>query len=163
LSKIVDREELQELISRFQGEGKTIVFTNGCFDLLHVGHVRYLQEAKDLGDLLVVGLNSDSSVARLKGKNRPLIPQGERAEILSALECVDFITVFEEDTPEKLILILRPDWVVKGGDYKLGDLPEAKLVEQFGGKIKTLSFVPNHSTSQIIEKAGSHADHSKRQ
>lgn len=153
--KVIDREELSELVRRFQGEGKTIVFTNGCFDLLHVGHVRYLQEAKELGDLLIVGLNSDKSVSRLKGKNRPLIPEAERAEILAALECVDFVTIFDEDTPGKLILLIKPDWVVKGGDYKPGELPEAKLVEQFGGKIKTLSFVPNHSTSNLIDALSS--------
>lgn len=149
--KIISRNELQELVLRFKGEGKTIVFTNGCFDLLHVGHVRYLKEAKELGDILIVGLNSDRSVTKLKGSNRPLVPENERAEILSALDVVDFVTIFDEETPEKLILLLKPDWVVKGGDYKAGELPEAKLVEQFGGKIKTLSFVPNHSTSKLID------------
>lgn len=148
-SKLIERNELADLIRQAQGEDKVVVFTNGCFDLLHVGHVRLLQEAKELGDILIVGLNSDRSVKKLKGEGRPLVAAEERAEILSALAAVDFVTIFDEDTPETLLLELKPDWHVKGGDYKPGELPEAKTVASYGGKVKTLSHTPERSTSRL--------------
>jgi rfaE bifunctional protein nucleotidyltransferase chain/domain len=150
-TKILQREDLAEIVRTAQDEGKVVVFTNGCFDLLHIGHVRYLEEAKELGDLLIVGINSDSSVRRLKGDGRPFVPQEERAEIISALGCVDFVTIFEEDTPEELLRLLKPDWHVKGGDYKPSEIPEASVVKEYGGKVKVLSWVPNHSTSKLAE------------
>lgn len=133
-------------------ENKTIVFTNGCFDLLHVGHVTYLKDAKKLGDILVVGLNSDESVKRLKGESRPINSQMDRALLLSALNSVDVIVIFDEDTPEKLIGEIKPDIHVKGGDYKEEDLPEAKIVKSYGGKVKIIPFLDDYSTSNIIDK-----------
>ncbi len=153
-NKILPRNELVELVRAFQEEGKKIVFTNGCFDLLHVGHIRYLEEAKELGDILIVGINSDSSVKKLKGEGRPVVPELERAEILASLGCVDFVTIFEEDSPEPLLLLLQPDWHVKGGDYKASELPEAKTVTSYGGKIKILSYAPDHSTTILLQKLG---------
>lgn len=150
--KTVSVEELARIVERFQAEGKKIVFTNGCFDLLHIGHVRYLREAKELGDVLVVGLNSDSSVRKIKGDGRPLVPEAERAEVLSALEFVDLVIIFEEETPMDLLERIKPDWHVKGGDYKAGDLPEKGVVEAYGGRIKTLALVKNRSTSNLIER-----------
>src|SRR5690554_6280888 len=126
-NKIFALDELKEIISRKQEEGLKIVFTNGCFDLLHVGHARYLKEAKDKGDILVVGVNSDISVKKLKGNQRPIISQEERAELLSYLEMVDYIVIFDESTAEKLVSVLQPDIYVKGGDYKLEEIPEARL------------------------------------
>ena len=133
-------------------ENKTVVFTNGCFDLLHVGHVTYLKDAKKLGDILVVGLNSDESVKRLKGESRPINSQMDRALLLSALNSVDVIVIFDEDTPEKLIGEIKPDIHVKGGDYKEEDLPEAKIVKGYGGKVKIIPFLDDYSTSNIIDK-----------
>lgn len=160
-SKIVSRQELVELAESFKLDGKTIVFTNGCFDILHVGHVRYLQEARELGDVFIVAVNSDSSVKKIKGNGRPIVPANERAEILAALSSVDFVTIFDEETPETLLSEVKPDWHVKGGDYKPSDLPESKIVAGYGGKIKILSFTSEHSTSHFIEKL-SHADLHKR-
>jgi rfaE bifunctional protein nucleotidyltransferase chain/domain len=129
-----------------------IVFTNGCFDLLHVGHARYLAQAKSLGDILVVGLNSDCSVRSLKGSNRPLIPQNERAEMLAHLQSVDFICIFDEDRPDRLIEVVKPSIHVKGGDYQGEDLPEAEAVHKYGGKIVIVDLVEGKSTTNIIEK-----------
>jgi D-beta-D-heptose 7-phosphate kinase/D-beta-D-heptose 1-phosphate adenosyltransferase len=135
--------------------GRTVVFTNGCFDLLHVGHVRYLQEARALGDVLVVGLNSDNSVKRLKGPGRPLQNENDRIEILAALQCVDFATLFDEDTPEQLIQRVRPDVLVKGGDWAVEKIVGGAFVQSYGGKVKTLQFVEGHSTTRLIEKMNS--------
>ncbi|MGC8788072.1 MAG: D-glycero-beta-D-manno-heptose 1-phosphate adenylyltransferase, partial [Anaerolineae bacterium] len=138
-------------------QGKTSVLTNGVFDLLHVGHVRYLQAARRLGDALFVGLNSDASARRLKGPGRPLIPQVERAEVLCALACVDYVILFDEDTAEELVHALQPDVYVKGGDYAGNStgqagkvLPEARVVESYGGRVVILPYTPGHSTTQLI-------------
>lgn len=131
---------------------RRIVFTNGCFDILHVGHVRYLRDARAEGDLLVVGLNSDASVRDLKGADRPVQTESDRAEILAALECVDFVVIFNEDTPEKLIHQVRPDVLVKGGDYKIETIVGASFVLSYGGAVKALRFVPGSSTSAIIDR-----------
>jgi len=139
-------------VQRLREGGKKLVLTNGCFDLLHVGHVRYLKEAKGLGDLLVVGVNSDDSARRLKGEGRPLIPQEERAEILAALEAVDYVVIFEEDTAEKLVSSLRPDLYVKGGTYMLRNLPEASAVTRYGGEVRILSLTPGLSTSELASR-----------
>lgn len=155
-SKIVRWSELARIRSRARDEGRKVVFTNGCFDLLHVGHVRYLHEARKLGDVLVVGVNSDDSVRRLKGPDRPIVPEFERIEVLAALESVDYVTLFGEDTPVKLIETVQPDVHVKGGDYKPDDLPEAEVVSRYGGEVV---IVPLHqtdsrgkSTSELVDR-----------
>jgi rfaE bifunctional protein nucleotidyltransferase chain/domain len=132
--------------------GKKVVFTNGCFDLLHIGHVRYLQEARALGDLLVVGINTDNSVKKLKGPDRPVQNESDRAEILAALDCVSFTTLFGEDTPEKLIHSIRPDILVKGGDWAVKDIVGGDFVLSYGGSVKSLPFVAGRSTTSIVEK-----------
>lgn len=131
---------------------KKVVFTNGCFDLLHVGHVRYLQEARRQGDLLVVGLNSDESVRQLKGPDRPLQAEAERAEILAALSCVDFVVIFSEDNPGRLIEQVRPDVLVKGGDWSIDKIVGAPFVMSYGGQVRSLQFVEGRSTSRLIDK-----------
>lgn len=131
---------------------RKIVFTNGCFDVLHYGHVRYLLDAKSLGDLLVVGLNSDGSVRRLKGESRPINGEKERAFVLAALEFVDYIVVFEEDTPEKLIETVKPDVLIKGGDYQIENIVGADFVMQNGGTVTTIPFVEGFSSTRIIEQ-----------
>jgi rfaE bifunctional protein nucleotidyltransferase chain/domain len=129
-----------------------VVFTNGCFDVLHPGHVRYLTQARALGDLLVVAVNSDGSVRRLKGPDRPVNPVEDRTALLAALECVDHVVVFEEDSPAPLIEAVRPDVYVKGGDYPPEMVPEAPLVRRLGGQVRTLGYVPDRSTSAIIDR-----------
>lgn len=129
-----------------------IVFTNGCFDVLHFGHVHYLLQAKELGDVLVVGLNSDDSVRRLKGPSRPINGEKERAFVLAALTCVDYVVVFEEDTPKELIETVRPDVLVKGGDYALDQIVGADFVTRNGGSVTTLPFVEGFSSTRIIEQ-----------
>jgi D-beta-D-heptose 7-phosphate kinase/D-beta-D-heptose 1-phosphate adenosyltransferase len=150
--KIRGRAALRELLDAQRQQGRKIVFTNGCFDLLHVGHVKYLQKARGLGDLLVLGLNSDASIRRLKGENRPLIGQEERAHILAALNCIDYLVIFDEDTPLELIETLRPDILVKGGDYAPEDVVGKQLVEAYGGRLELITFVDGKSTTNIIEK-----------
>ncbi len=151
-SKIKTRDVLAILIAAEQARGKRVVFTNGCFDLLHAGHVKYLQKARNLGDLLVLGLNSDASVRRLKGPKRPLISEDERAHILAALNCIDYVTVFEEDTPLELIKSIKPHILAKGGDYSLDDVVGREVVEEYGGRVELVSFVDGKSTSSIIDK-----------
>lgn len=150
--KILLRQELGERVRRIREQGRSVVFTNGCFDLLHVGHIRYLQEARRLGDCLVVGLNSDASVRALKGKLRPLISEQERAHILSALDCVDYVVVFHELTPLALLRKLRPDILVKGGDYKKSEVVGADLVESYGGRVVRVPVVRGKSTSGIVNR-----------
>lgn len=150
--KIKLRGEIAAIAKNLKNEGARIVFTNGCFDLLHLGHVRYLREAKKLGDILMVGLNSDNSVTALKGPDRPYISEMERAEILASLECVDFVTIFSELRPDNLIKLIRPDVHVKGGDYKVTELPERKLVESLGGKVVVIPPIKGRSTTSIIER-----------
>lgn len=145
---------LPELLKSLEPKRKQkIVFTNGCFDLLHVGHVRYLQAAKALGDLLVVGVNSDASVKTLKGPDRPLQNEKDRAEILAALNTVDYTVIFSEDTPENLIQQVKPNVLVKGGDWPVDKIVGSQFVQSYGGTVKSLNFVENRSTSSLIEKA----------
>jgi len=151
-TKIKNLDVLASIIEGEKGKGKRVAFTNGCFDLLHVGHVKYLQKARTFGDLLVLGLNSDASVRRLKGEKRPLIGQNERAHILAALDCIDYLVVFEEDTPIRLLETLRPDVLVKGGDYTPDRVVGKELVESYGGRIELVEFVDGKSTTNIIEK-----------
>jgi rfaE bifunctional protein nucleotidyltransferase chain/domain len=148
-ANVLPAEDLAAVLGRLPG---TTVFTNGCFDLLHVGHVRYLQAARQLGDRLVVGLNSDASVRQLKGPTRPLVPEDERAEVLAALACVDFVTIFSERTADNLLTLLRPQIYAKGGDYTPENLPEAATVEAYGGKISIVSFVPGRSTTDLVDR-----------
>ncbi len=140
------------VVKALREEGKKIVFTNGCFDLIHVGHVRYLRAAKELGDVLIVGLNSDDSVRRLKGPHRPISCQEDRAEILAALEFVDYITVFDEDTPYNLIAIIVPDVLVKGGDWDQEKIVGRDIVESRGGKVTTIPFTEGKSTTNLIKR-----------
>jgi D-beta-D-heptose 7-phosphate kinase/D-beta-D-heptose 1-phosphate adenosyltransferase len=158
--KILSRSELQAERGRLRAAGKKLVFTNGVFDILHVGHVRYLQQARDLGDALVVAINSDRSVRELKGDFRPLVNENERAEILAALGCVDYVTLFDELSPRALIAELLPDVLVKGGDYSLDQIHGREEVEAAGGRVVSLPFVEGVSTSAIIEriKKTEHAD-----
>lgn len=139
-SKVLTRAELIKAVDQARLAGKVIVFTNGCFDILHVGHVRYLQKARSLGDLLVVGVNTDASVRKLKGPDRPINSESDRAEVLAALECVDYVSLFDEDTPIELIQAIKPDVDVKGGDYKLEDMPEAEVVREYGGRVEIIPF-----------------------
>lgn len=158
--KILQREQLAEVVRRRQQRGERGVFTNGCFDLLHLGHVRYLQEARELGDFLILGLNSDDGVRRLKGPGRPLVPQEERAEILVALTCIDYVTIFDESTAGPLVSYLQPAVYVKGGDYAskggmtnepdTSRLPEAKVVQEYGGVVRLIPYLPGHSTTELI-------------
>ncbi len=132
--------------------GGCLVFTNGCFDLLHPGHVSYLRTARSLGDALVVGLNSDASVRKLKGPSRPVVSEADRAMVLDALESVDAVVIFDEDTPVRLLRELKPAIYVKGGDYRVEDLPEAEVAAKIGAEVKVLSFETGYSTTALIEK-----------
>jgi D-beta-D-heptose 7-phosphate kinase/D-beta-D-heptose 1-phosphate adenosyltransferase len=149
--KIKEKEDLRRIIEDLKAKGRRIVFTNGCFDLLHIGHIRYLEDAKSLGDILVVGVNSDQSIRGLKGNNRPILPQEERTEILSSLGCVDYITVFDEADPLELISFLQPHILVKGGDWAKETIVGREVVERSGGKVVILPFVEGASTSNLIE------------
>jgi rfaE bifunctional protein nucleotidyltransferase chain/domain len=150
--KIIDYNQIKNIAEQLKADGKTIVFTNGCFDILHVGHVRYLQAARELGDCLILGLNSDQSVRALKGPTRPINNQTDRAEVLSALSAVDYVVIFEESTAEKLILQIKPAIYVKGGDYNIKDLPESSIVSQYGGQTTLIPEVIGKSSSNIIKK-----------
>lgn len=156
--KILQRDELATLVHHRQQQGERAVFTNGCFDLLHLGHVRYLQDARSLGDFLILGLNSDESTRGLKGPGRPLVPEQERAEILAALTCIDYVTIFSEPTADSLLSLLQPAIYTKGGDYVADQqatpgskrLPEAPTVQAYGGTIKLIPYLPHHSTTELI-------------
>ena len=150
--KILTRDDLRDERARLRGAGKSLVFTNGVFDILHIGHVRYLEQARALGDALVVAVNSDSSVRELKGPGRPLTAAADRAEILAALETVNYVTIFNELSPRSLITELLPDVLVKGGDYALDQIHGREEVEAAGGRVVSLPFVEGASTSKIIER-----------
>ncbi len=149
--KIKARKDLIDIIEDLKAKGKRIVFTNGCFDLLHVGHIRYLEEAKARGDVLVVGINSDRSVRGLKGPNRPILPQEERSEVLSGLGCIDYVTIFDEETPLELIKSLQPHVLVKGGDWTRETTVGRETVEQSGGEVVIVPFQEGASTTNLIE------------
>lgn len=149
--KIKSLNEIKQIVSMLKGQNKKIVFTNGCFDILHVGHVAYLQEAKSLGDILVIGLNTDWSVCANKGPLRPLVGEQDRAEVLAALSCVDYIVMFDEFTPERLIEEIVPNILVKGGDYKIDDIKGKECVEANGGRVASIPFVSGKSTSDLIK------------
>ncbi len=156
-NKIKDLDTLIKTVSLQKKEGKKIVFTNGCYDLIHVGHIRCFQESKKLGDKLIVALNSDRSVRTLKGPNRPIIPEEERAEIVAAMESVDYVTIFDQDNPLEIIAAVKPDILVKGGDWSLDTIVGRDIVESYGGKVLPLPLVPGVSTTRIIESILSHA------
>ena len=147
-----DREDLLQERARWKAAGRTVVFTNGCFDILHPGHVSLLEQARALGDVLVVGLNSDASVARLKGAGRPVIPQAERAEALLALEAVDRVAVYDEDTPREIVAALLPDVLVKGADWAADAIVGRAEVEAAGGRVVRVDLVPGRSTTAVLER-----------
>ena len=149
---LVQRTELDNLLKKLREEGKTIVTTNGCFDILHVGHVRYLEKTKSFADVLIVALNSDKSVKSIKGDSRPINNENDRAEVLSGLKSVDYVVLFDEDSPIDLLLQIKPDVYTKGADYTVETLPEAKPIMDAGGRIEFISFVEGKSTTSIIEK-----------
>jgi D-beta-D-heptose 7-phosphate kinase/D-beta-D-heptose 1-phosphate adenosyltransferase len=163
MMKILDRESLMRERERLRGAGKRVVFTNGCFDLLHPGHVRYLTQARALGDALIVALNSDRSVRALKGAGRPILNEQERAEVMAALTAVDYVTVFDEETPRELIADLLPDVLVKGGDWAVEQIVGREEVEAAGGSVLSLPFVEGASTTGIIERILSSKDFSHRE
>jgi rfaE bifunctional protein nucleotidyltransferase chain/domain len=151
--KIVDREAAARWVQELQAQGRQVVFTNGCFDLLHPGHVRYLEEARSLGDALIIGVNTDASAARLhKGPGRPCTPEADRARVLAALACVDRVVLFDQDTPLELITLLQPDVLVKGGDYQIAAIVGREVVLARGGRVLALPFVPGYSTTALIER-----------
>ncbi len=148
----VDGKDIEKFCDILRKGGRRIVFTNGCFDILHAGHVRYLAKARSFGDCLVLGLNSDASVRRLKGPARPINREEDRAEVVGALDSVDYVVLFEEPTAEALIAKVKPEVYVKGGDYTLDTLPEAKIVQSYGGRVEFVAMVEGRSTTSVIEK-----------
>lgn len=155
-SRILDRDELLARVAEARAAGARIVLANGCFDVLHVGHVRYLAGARELGDVLVVGVNSDEQVARLKGAGRPVMPAAERAEIVASLEFVTYVTIFDEPTVERLLLTLKPDVHAKGTDYTEETVPERAVVRSYGGRVAIVGDPKDHSTSAILTRIGGH-------
>ncbi len=149
---ILKREKLSKLLEKERKKGKKIVFTNGCFDIIHPGHIHLLKKAKDLGDLLIVGINSDDSVKKIKGEKRPVMGEMERAEVLSAIRYVDYVTVFPEETPLETIKVIRPHVLVKGGDWTPETVIGKELVESYGGKVVIIPYRDGYSTTSIIEK-----------
>ena len=152
MNKITPRNELKATVDRLKREGKKVVFTNGCFDILHAGHTRYLRDARKLGDALILALNSDSSVRSIKGPMRPIVPEAERAEVVASLDSVDYVTVFDELTPLELIEFLQPDVIVKGGDWAEKDIVGAEAVRKWGGRVAIMPEIEGASTTNIIDK-----------
>jgi rfaE bifunctional protein nucleotidyltransferase chain/domain len=151
-SKILPLNRIQQEAEYARSNGEQVIFANGCFDMLHVGHVRYLQGAKDLGGILIVAVNSDESVSKIKGEGRPLMPEQERAEIVAALGCVDFVTVFGDPNVNNLLLAIRPDVQAKGTDYTVDTVPERETVKSYGGRVAIVGDPKDHSTTELIEK-----------
>ena len=149
---VLDRDELVRRVGELRAEGANIVLANGCFDLFHVGHLRYLEGAASLGDVLVVAINSDRQARELKGEGRPFSPENERSEIVAALKCVDFVTVFDEPTVEELLLALKPDFHAKGTDYTVDTVPEREVVRSYGGTVAIVGDPKDHSSTEIIER-----------
>ena len=152
MNKILERNALKDKLEELRKKGKKIAFTNGCFDILHVGHVRYLREAKKTADVLVLAINSDSSIRSIKGEKRPLMNEKERAEILAALECIDFVTIFHELTPLELINYLKPDILIKGGDWPEEKVVGREEIKKWGGRVAIIPEVEGKSTTNIVEK-----------
>ena len=151
---LIPNERIEEFAATLRAAGQRVVFTNGCFDILHAGHVRYLAAARALGDVLILGLNSDASVRRLKGETRPVNSEADRAEVVGALASVDYVVIFGEDTAEELIAKVQPAVYAKGGDYTLETLPEARIVESYGGEVAFIPLVAGKSTTGMIAKMG---------
>jgi len=156
MGNVVSLQELLVARKRIKNEGKRVVFTNGCFDILHRGHVEYLRKAKALGDVLVVGVNTDSSVRRIKGPDRPVIDESDRVFVLAALASVDYVCLFNEDTPYELIRALVPDMLVKGADWAIEKVVGRDIVEAAGGSVQTIEFLPDRSTTGILERIRKH-------
>lgn len=152
LSRILSREDLVDCVKTARAQGSRIVFANGCFDVLHVGHIRYLASARALGDLLIVGVNSDQQVTLQKGAGRPILPATERAEIVASLDSVDFVTIFDEPTVEQLLLTLKPDIHAKGTDYTEETVPERDVVRSYGGRVAIVGDPKDHSTSSLLHR-----------
>lgn len=152
MGRVLPLDELAAVCRDLREKGRRIVFTNGCFDILHVGHTRYLQKAREIGDCLVVAVNSDASVKGLKGPTRPIVPQAERAEMLAALTCVDYVTIFDEPTPLEVIKTLKPHFLVKGGDWSIENIVGGPEVRSWGGDVKNITYIEGSSTSNIIEE-----------
>jgi len=152
-TKIITKEQLATLLHLLKFKGKKIVFSNGCFDILHRGHIEYLAKASSLGDCMIIGLNTDASVKRLKGENRPVQDEVSRAMVMASLRFVDYVVLFDEDTPYDLIKFISPDILVKGSDYKEDEIVGADLVKQHGGKVVTIDLVDGYSTTSIIERS----------
>lgn len=152
MNKVLERKKLKEKVEALRKNGKKIAFTNGCFDILHVGHIRYLSEAKKTADILILALNSDTSVRTIKGEKRPFVPEEERAEVLAALECIDFITIFHELTPLELINYLKPDILIKGGDWPEDKVVGREEVKKWGGRVLLIPEIKGKSTTNIVEK-----------
>ncbi|MDP9351277.1 MAG: D-glycero-beta-D-manno-heptose 1-phosphate adenylyltransferase [Chloroflexota bacterium] len=154
MGKVLDEGEALEELRRRRERGERAVFTNGCFDLLHVGHVRYLRQARELADVLIVAVNTDDSVRELKGPERPVVPEDERAEVLAALEAVDYVVLFPDRTAERLVGVLKPELYVKGGDYTLDlrSLPEAGVVQRYGGEVRLMPVHPGRSSSALLSR-----------
>ena len=150
--KVKNPAALKRILSALKKKGKRIAFTNGCFDILHYGHAKYLEDAKKLADILIVAVNDDSSVRRLKGAKRPLFLLGDRMKVLAALESVDFVTFFKEDTPAEIITLLKPDLVIKGGDYAVKEIVGNDIVSSYGGRVRRVKFQAGYSVSSLIKK-----------
>ncbi|MBW2029073.1 MAG: D-glycero-beta-D-manno-heptose 1-phosphate adenylyltransferase [Deltaproteobacteria bacterium] len=148
----MDIAQVKNIVASLKAEGKKVVFTNGCFDILHPGHTRYLAAARDLGDFLVVAVNSDRSTRVIKGDKRPVMPQDARTEVLAALSFVDLVTIFDEETPYRVIEVLQPDILVKGGDWKEDEIVGADIVKKAGGEVRRIPYISGYSTTEIIEK-----------
>jgi D-beta-D-heptose 7-phosphate kinase/D-beta-D-heptose 1-phosphate adenosyltransferase len=151
-SRVISRDELKKTVANCRLQNKKIVATNGCFDILHIGHLHLLSQAKALGDILIVGINTDRSVSKLKGPERPVVNESERAAVIANLRMVDFVTIFDEDTAIELLKAIEPDVYVKGGDYNSETLPEAAAVAAFGGTVKFVEFLPRKNSSSLIDK-----------
>ena len=149
-NKIIDKKSLKSILNN--NRNKKIIFTNGCFDIIHRGHVEYLSQAADYGDILIIGLNSDSSVSKIKGKNRPIQDEQSRAEVLAAMQFIDYIVIFDQETPKQLIEYLQPNVLIKGSDYKISDIVGGDFVIANGGKVITIDFIEGYSTTKIIDK-----------
>lgn len=152
MGKVIEQAKVEELVNQIKKQGKTIVATNGCFDILHVGHVRYLKKSRSFGDVLIVGLNSDTSVKSIKGPDRPINNENDRAEVLCALSSVDYVVLFDEDSPRDLLDLIKPNVYTKGADYTLKTLPEADVVLKNNGWVEFIDFVEGKSTTKIIDK-----------
>jgi len=152
-NKIIKSDtDITEIINNIKSDSKTISFTNGCFDIIHRGHIEYLAQASELADIFIIGLNTDASVSRLKGADRPVQDEDARAIILAAMEFVDYVIYFDEDTPYELINLVKPNYLIKGSDYKPEDIVGFDILQKYGGKVKTINFIEGYSTSKIIDK-----------